>query len=125
MSLRTASFALQVLVSPFVLLGIAMVMTIIGIPVAAAIFLGIWLGWRRARQVRRSPEDPAAVARFRDLAVLMAIPLGIALAVGHDDVSEKPENMAGLAVALAWVGFAVVVALIANSALRHQNLVAR
>lgn len=120
LSFRSSTWLLQVLSAPFVLVGIALVFTIIGVLVGIGIIVCVVLVWRTAMRARAVGADLATMTRFRNWALVitasLAIPLAIALVVGSDSVLDKPINIAGAAVAVGWTALAAWVAVAAARA---------
>jgi hypothetical protein len=96
----------QLLVMPFLALGVILTLSLYGIYFGLPLLLLTLPPFRAGRRVVRHPDDPSALKRLARAAgfagtVLTAVVIAT-VAVGWDDL-DSLDAVAGLVVSLAWI----------------------
>ena len=116
---RRLCLLLMVLIAPFLLVGAALTVSVLGAIFGLPILAASWPVLRSARRARKSPTDPASLHRLTiaaaGLSLVLTVGLVAAVILGRDDL-DSLGDMGALAVALMWVAVAWRVALGARRA---------
>lgn len=118
---RRAGRMLMLLMVPFLVVGVALTVSIFGAYFGIPLLAGSWPVFRAGRRAYRQPTDPAALRRVTVLASVAAGVLTVAIVitavVGLDDL-DSALDLGALTVAVLWTAGIWSAAVGARAAIR-------